>query len=174
MESRRGHWTLWLLAAGSLCLVGCRTPTGSEESSSWFNFSSRRGGQGRSSGGGAQPDGQPRPTAILRRGNFLDRGETVDPGTPASLHRAATDAPRDRLGLARWLVDRENPLVARVTVNRWWAEFFGRGIVGTPEDFGVKGEPPTHPELLDWLAVEFMEHGWSTKHIHRLIALSAT
>lgn len=117
---------------------------------------------------------QPRPTAILRRGNFLDRGEPVDPGTPASLHRAVTDAPRNRLDLARWLVDRENPLVARVTVNRWWAEFFGRGIVGTPEDFGVKGEPPTHPELLDWLAVEFMEHGWSTKHIHRLIALSAT
>jgi mono/diheme cytochrome c family protein len=117
---------------------------------------------------------QPRPTAILRRGNFLDRGETVDPGTPASLHRAATDAPRDRLGLARWLVDRENPLVARVTVNRWWAEFFGRGIVGTPEDFGVKGDLPTHPELLDWLAVEFMEGGWSAKHIHRLIALSAT
>ncbi|MFM8617901.1 MAG: PSD1 and planctomycete cytochrome C domain-containing protein [Opitutaceae bacterium] len=117
---------------------------------------------------------QPRPTAILRRGNFLDRGEAVEPGTPASLHRAATDAPRDRLDLARWLVDRDNPLVARVTVNRWWAEFFGRGIVGTPEDFGVKGEPPTHPELLDWLAVEFMERGWSTKHIHRLIALSAT
>jgi mono/diheme cytochrome c family protein len=117
---------------------------------------------------------QPRTTAILRRGNFLDRGETVEPGTPPSLHRAATDAPRNRLGLARWLVDRDNPLVARVTVNRWWAEFFGRGIVGTPEDFGVKGEPPTHPELLDWLAVEFMEHGWSTKHIHRLIALSAT
>ena len=117
---------------------------------------------------------QPRPTAILRRGNFLDRGEAVEPGTPANLHRTAGDAPRNRLGLARWLVDRDNPLVARVTVNRWWAEFFGRGIVGTPEDFGVKGEPPTHPELLDWLAVEFMERGWSTKHIHRLIALSAT
>jgi hypothetical protein len=64
--------------------------------------------------------------------------------------------------------------VARVTVNRWWAEFFGRGIVATPEDFGVKGELPTHPELLDWLAVEFMESGWSMKHVHRLIALSAT
>ena len=117
---------------------------------------------------------QPRPTAILRRGNFLDRGEAVEPGTPASLHRATTETPRNRLDLARWLVDRENPLVARVTVNRWWAEFFGRGIVGTPEDFGVKGDLPTHPELLDWLAVEFMERGWSTKHIHRLIALSAT
>ncbi|HUR59256.1 MAG TPA: PSD1 and planctomycete cytochrome C domain-containing protein [Opitutaceae bacterium] len=116
---------------------------------------------------------QPRASAIFRRGNFLDRGEAVNPGTPAILHRT-NDAQASRLDLARWIVDRENPLVARVAVNRWWAEFFGRGIVGTPEDFGVKGEPPTHPELLDWLAVEFMERGWSMKHIHRLIALSAT
>jgi hypothetical protein len=79
-----------------------------------------------------------------------------------------------RVELASWLTDRENPLTARVIVNRWWAEFFGRGIVSTLEDFGIKGEPPTHPELLDWLAVEFMEHGWSMKHVHRLIALSGT
>ncbi|MFM1747720.1 MAG: hypothetical protein RLZZ188_1386 [Verrucomicrobiota bacterium] len=117
---------------------------------------------------------QPRPTAVLQRGNFLDRGEPVEPGMPASLHRPETDSPRNRLDLANWLVDRRNPLVARVTVNRWWSELFGRGIVGTPEDFGVKGEPPTHPELLDWLAVEFMEGGWSMKRIHRLITLSAT
>jgi hypothetical protein len=118
----------------------------------------------------------PRATRVLNRGNFLDPGEPVDAGTPAVLHAAPAPAGprRTRLDLARWLVDRENPLVARVTVNRWWAEFFGRGIVNTLEDFGVKGEPPTHPELLDWLAVEFMEHGWSMKHIHRLIVLSAT
>jgi hypothetical protein len=122
---------------------------------------------------------QPRPAAVLQRGNFLEPGERVTPGTPAILHKQVEPAGRmpalpNRLDLARWLVDKENPLVARVTVNRWWAEFFGRGIVSTLEDFGVKGEPPTHPELLDWLAVEFMEHGWSMKHIHKLIALSAT
>ena len=119
---------------------------------------------------------EPRATRVLNRGNFLDPGEPVSAGTPAALHASAPPAgPRGtRLDLARWLVDRENPLVARVTVNRWWAEFFGRGIVSTLEDFGVKGEPPTHPELLDWLAVEFMERGWSMKHIHRLIVLSAT
>lgn len=118
----------------------------------------------------------PRATHVLNRGNFLDPGEPVSAGTPAALHASAPPAgPRGtRLDLARWLVDRENPLVARVTVNRWWAEFFGRGIVNTLEDFGLKGDPPTHPELLDWLAVEFMEQGWSMKHIHRLIALSAT
>jgi hypothetical protein len=117
---------------------------------------------------------EPRPTAILKRGSFLDRGEPVTPGLPEALHPVRGGEVRNRLDLARWLVDPENPLVARVTVNRWWAEIFGRGLVATPEDFGVKGEPPTHPELLDWLAVEFMEHGWSMKHILRLIALSAT
>ena len=123
-----------------------------------------------------------RPTALLNRGSFLDPGEPVQPGTPAVLHpltmasssTAADARPPSRLDLARWLVDAENPLVARVTVNRWWAEFFGRGIVSTLEDFGIKGEAPTHPELLDWLAVEFMERGWSMKHIHKLIVLSAT
>ncbi|MEI6464491.1 MAG: PSD1 and planctomycete cytochrome C domain-containing protein [Verrucomicrobiota bacterium] len=115
-----------------------------------------------------------RPTAVLKRGNFLDQGEAVSAGVPAALHPAPIAPAGNRLDLARWLVDRSNPLVARVTINRWWAEFFGRGIVPTLEDFGVKGESPTHPELLDWLAVEFMDHGWSVKHVHRLIALSAT
>ncbi|MEY2879890.1 MAG: hypothetical protein RLZZ15_2270 [Verrucomicrobiota bacterium] len=137
---------------------------------------------------------EPRMTSVLKRGNFLDPGEGVTPGTPEVLHalpksgsrdalaaepaKNAVGAPRlqqgNRLELARWLVSRENPLVARVTVNRWWQEFFGVGLVRTPEDFGIKGDAPTHPELLDWLAVEFMEGGWSMKHIHRLIALSAT
>ena len=119
-----------------------------------------------------------RPTALLKRGSFLEPGEAVEPGVPAVLHamKAGGDsaAKPSRLDLARWLVDSENPLVARVTVNRWWAEFFGRGIVSTLEDFGLKGEAPTHPELLDWLAVEFTERGWSMKHIHQLIVLSAT
>lgn len=120
---------------------------------------------------------QPRVTHMMNRGSFLDPGEAVSAGTPEvlpPLARADAQRPANRLDLARWLVSPENPLVARVTVNRWWAEFFGRGLVNTPEDFGVKGDAPTHPELLDWLAVEFMEGGWSMKRIHRLIALSAT
>ncbi len=116
---------------------------------------------------------EPRMSTMFKRGVYTDRGEPVQPGTPAILH--ATNAePRTRLDLARWLVSRDNPLVARVTVNRWWAELFGRGLVGTPEDFGIKGEAPTHPELLDWLAVEFMDGGWSMKKVLRTIVTSAT
>ncbi len=125
---------------------------------------------------------EPRESTLFMRGNFRTPGEPVPPLTPAVLHPfrvgQASHGPRGeramRLDLARWLVDRENPLVARVTVNRWWAELFGQGIVTTPEDFGIKGELPTHPELLDWLAVEFMEHGWSMKHVLRTIVTSAT
>ena len=82
--------------------------------------------------------------------------------------------PHNRLTFARWLVDPRNPLVGRVTMNRQWAAFFGRGIVRTAEDFGFTGDPPTHPELLDWLAVEFVSRGWSLKEMHRLIVTSAT
>lgn len=116
---------------------------------------------------------QPRESTMFVRGNFLEKGEPVKPGVPAVLHALPEGEPT-RLMLARWLVSTNNPLVARVTVNRWWAEFFGHGLVTTPEDFGIKGEPPTHPQLLDWLAVEFMQHGWSAKHIHKLIVMSAT
>lgn len=115
----------------------------------------------------------PRPSAIFRRGVYTDRGEPVQPGTPAILPGTKAEQ-RTRLDLARWLVSRDNPLTARTTVNHWWAELFGRGLIGTPEDLGVKGDPPTHPELLDWLAVEFMDHGWSMKHILRLVVTSAT
>ena len=116
----------------------------------------------------------PRETRIFRRGDWKRPGETVTPGTPAALPPMPADAPRNRLGLAQWIVDRGNPLTARVIVNRIWQQYFGTGLVSTPEDLGTRCETPSHPELLDWLAVEFMEHGWSIKHIHRLIVNSAT
>ena len=117
---------------------------------------------------------KPRTTHMLNRGNYLDPGEEVSAGTPETLHPLDESLPANRLGLARWLVSDENPLLTRVTVNRWWSGFFGTGLVSTPEDFGTQGEPPTHPELLDWLAVELMENSWSMKHIHKQIAMSAT
>ncbi len=117
---------------------------------------------------------EPRETRLLKRGNFETPGEVVESGTPRELPSWPADLPRNRLGFARWLVRADNPLVSRVTVNRWWAEFFGRGLHATPEDFGVMSEEPLHRELLDWLAVEFVRSGWSMKHVHRLIVTSAT
>lgn len=116
---------------------------------------------------------QPRESYVFERGDYRNKGHVVSPGTPKILHDIP-DGPPNRLTLARWLVDENNPLTARVTVNRWWAEIFGRGIVSTPEDFGIKGEQPSHPLLLDWLAVEFMDSGWDMKHILRTIVLSST
>ena len=116
----------------------------------------------------------PRMNAIFVRGNFLDKGDPVTPGVPAALHPVRKGLPGNRLGLARWLIDPSNPLVARVTVNRWWAELFGRGIVRTVGDFGTRGEAPTHPALLDWLAVRFVKGGWRMKPILKLIVTSAT
>ena len=115
----------------------------------------------------------PRPAYVFERGDYRQRGADVQPGTPATLHPMPTGPP-NRLTLAKWLVDPANPLVARVTVNRWWAEIFGQGLVTTPEDFGIKGDLPSHPELLDWLSVEFMENNWSMKHVLRTIVLSST
>ncbi|MEQ1861662.1 MAG: PSD1 and planctomycete cytochrome C domain-containing protein [Chthoniobacteraceae bacterium] len=120
-----------------------------------------------------RPPENPRPTFLHNRGEYLQPTERVEPAVLSILH-PLPDGPRDRLALARWLVARENPLTARVTVNRAWAAFFGRGIVNTTDDFGYQGEPPTHPELLDWLAIGFMESGWSRKKLHRLIVTSAT
>ena len=117
---------------------------------------------------------QTRETHVMARGNYLSPKQKVDADVPESLHAWNEDWPRNRLGLAKWLVHPDNPLVARVAVNRWWGQLFGAGIVSTEADFGSQSEPPTHPELLDWLAVEFMESGWSMKHIHKLIALSGT
>ena len=111
---------------------------------------------------------------LLTRGQIGAHGKAVEPGTPAALHTLNPGLPRNRLGLAKWITSPENPLTARVTVNRLWAEVFGRGIVASAEDFGMQGDAPTHPELLDWLAVELVEGGWSIKKIVRLIVTSAT
>jgi hypothetical protein len=116
----------------------------------------------------------PRPTHVLIRGQYNKKGEKVTYGTPAVLPPLPTNAPGNRLGLARWLTDPAHPLTARVTVNRFWQQFFGRGIVRTSEDFGSQGEWPSHPALLDRLAVEFVESGWDVKKLMRLIATSAT
>ncbi|MBX6311400.1 MAG: DUF1553 domain-containing protein, partial [Isosphaeraceae bacterium] len=115
-----------------------------------------------------------RTTHIHRRGEFLKLGDPVEPGVPAVLHPLPEGQPRNRLTLARWLVSEDNPLVGRVIVNRLWQAYFGRGLVATTEDFGTRGERPTHPELLDWLATEFLTRGWSLKAMHRLIVTSAT
>jgi hypothetical protein len=115
-----------------------------------------------------------RPTHVLKRGAYDTPGERVEPGTPDSLLPMDAELPRNRLGLARWLIDRRNPLTSRVVVNRSWQMFFGRGLVVTAEDFGSQGALPTHPELLDWLASWFMDSGWDLKALHRLLVLSAT
>lgn len=121
-----------------------------------------------------RPAENPRPTFIHNRGEFTQPTDKVEPGVLSVLNPLPANATNDRLAFARWLVSRENPLTARVVVNRAWAAFFGRGIVKTTDDFGFQGEVPTHPELLDWLAVEFVKQGWSMKKLHRLIVTSAT
>jgi hypothetical protein len=117
------------------------------------------------------PEG--RQAHILVRGEFLNPGDPVDPAVPRIFPKLPNDTPKDRLALARWLVSRDNPLTARVIVNRIWSAYFGKGIVKTSEDFGTQGDLPTHPELLDWLAVEFMEGGWDLKALHKLIVTSS-
>src|SRR5439155_17257752 len=104
---------------------------------------------------------QPKPAYILKRGAYDAHGEPVSPNTPAVLPPFPPEAPRNRLGLARWLVSPGNPLLARVTVNRAWQMMFGKGLVETSDNFGAQGAVPTHPELLDWLAHDFMSAGWN-------------
>ena len=116
----------------------------------------------------------PPETHILIRGNHRQPGVEVRPGTPAFLNKLAHGSGPTRLSLAKWLVSTDNPLTARVAVNRMWQEFFGRGLVETSDDFGIRGDAPTHPELLDWLATEFMRNGWNLKQIHKLIVNSST
>ena len=117
---------------------------------------------------------EPRPTFVLERGAYDAPTEEVGHGTPEALMAFPDSLSDNRLGLARWLLSPENPLTARVLVNRYWQMFFGRGIVPTPEDFGSQGRLPTHPQLLDWLATTFVESGWDLKALHRLIVTSAT
>jgi len=115
-----------------------------------------------------------RDTFVLVKGIYNKPAEKVSAAVPAILPPFPADAPRNRLGLARWLVSPDNPLTARVTVNRCWQQFFGTGLVKTPEDFGVQGERPSHPDLLDWLATDFVSSGWDVKALHKRIAMSAT
>lgn len=118
---------------------------------------------------------QPRDTRLFIKGDFTRPADAVPPITPAVLHKISSASSRpNRLDLAHWLMAPENPLTARVAVNRIWQQYFGRGLVETENDFGTQGSAPTHPELLDWLAVEFRESGWSLKHMHRLIVTSET
>jgi hypothetical protein len=117
--------------------------------------------------------GEPAMAYVLNRGEYDKRREAVQPATPAALPPMPAELPRNRLGLARWLLRPEQPLTARVTVNRFWQEVFGAGLVRTPGDFGVNGEEPSHTELLDWLAVEFRESGWDVKHLFRLLVTAA-
>ncbi len=115
-----------------------------------------------------------RTTRMLKRGDFLKPERAVSPGVPRFLHQLPADAPGTRLTFARWLADRRSPTTARAIVNRVWQGYFGIGLVGTSEDLGSQCETPSHQQLLDWLAVEFMDHGWSQKWLHRLILTSAT
>jgi mono/diheme cytochrome c family protein len=120
----------------------------------------------------------PRVTNVMIQGDFTRKGAKVGPGVPAALHALQAHGQPSvgfsRLDLAHWLVDPKNPLTARVTMNRFWQHYFGLGIVETENDFGTQGTPPTHPELLDWLASEFIQQKWSMKAMHRLIVTSAT
>ncbi|MBC8289827.1 MAG: DUF1553 domain-containing protein [Planctomycetes bacterium] len=117
--------------------------------------------------------GKPRTTRVLKRGEYdQPQGDPLQPGVPQILGGLPEDAPRNRIGLAKWLTSRENPLVARVLVNRIWQRVFGAGLVRTPEDFGRQGQQPTHPDLLDWLAVEMHDSGWNLKQMLKLMVTS--
>jgi hypothetical protein len=117
---------------------------------------------------------QKRPTYVLERGEYNAHGEEVFPNTPKSILPMSEDLPKDRLGLAQWVISPENPLTARVAVNRFWQNYFGKGLVATSADFGNQGEMPSHPELLDWLALEFVASGWDVKAMQKMILMSAT
>ena len=106
----------------------------------------------------------PRPTYVYNRGSYTEPIYTVEPKVPDILPQMNSDLPKSRLGLSQWLFDKKNPLTARVAVNRYWQMIFGSGLVSTPNDFGVQGQLPTHPELLDWLAVDFSED-WNVKRL---------
>src|SRR5690606_17376560 len=116
-----------------------------------------------------RPDSHPRTTHRMHRGEFLQPKEEVAAAPLSCVAPPLPNCEQDRLAFAQWLVQTDNPLTARVTVNRHWQSLFGRGLVRTTDDFGLQGELPSHPELLDWLAIEFMQGGWSVKDLHRQI-----
>lgn len=115
-----------------------------------------------------------RPTYILKRGNYDAHGDVVEPGTPKSILPFTANYPKNRLGLAEWMFNKSNPLAARVFVNQVWQEFYGKGIVKSSGDFGMQGDLPSHPQLLDWLSVDFMDHGWDIKRLVKQVVMSAT
>src|SRR5690606_28414541 len=117
---------------------------------------------------------EPRPTYILDRGLYSAPTEEVFPGVPTAVLPFDGKYPRNRLGLSQWIFDPENPLTARVFVNRLWQMHFGKGLVESSDDFGSQGNLPTHPELVDWLAIRFRESGWDIKKMHKLMVMSAT
>jgi hypothetical protein len=117
---------------------------------------------------------KPRETHVLVRGDFRNKGDLVTPGVPTSLRQLPDATPANRLALAKWLVASDNPLTSRVTINRFWAMFFGTGLVKTSNNFGVQGEWPSHPHLLDWLATEFMAQHWDIKAMQKMMLMSAT
>ena len=119
------------------------------------------------------PPERHRQTNVMVKGNFLDKGDKVEAGIPSSFHPLPPGAKLDRLGVAQWIVSPDNPLTARVAVNRFWAQLWGTGLVATEEDFGTQGELPSHPELLDWLATEYVRLGWDTKALLKLMVTSA-
>ena len=116
----------------------------------------------------------PRKTYLLNRGAYDARADVVQPDTPSTLSAFPADVPKNRLGLAQWLTADDHPLAARVAVNHYWQMMFGWGLVRSPEDFGSQGRPATHPQLLDWLAVNFMQHDWDVRHLLKQMAMSAT
>ena len=143
--------------------------------SSYKELFEKTGGEVRTPIMQEMPADSQRTTHVFNRGNWLDPGEPVQPGVPGIMHAFDQEIALDRLGLAQWIVDEKNPLTARVTVNRFWSELFGAGLVETIEDFGSQGQAPTHPELLDWLAHTFVhEHHWSVKQMLKTIVMSAT
>jgi mono/diheme cytochrome c family protein len=120
------------------------------------------------------PPNKRRQTYLMVKGNFQNRGDKVEAGVPAAFHPLPKGAPANRLGMAKWLFDANNPLTARVAVNRYWAALFGSGLVETEEDFGTQGDMPSHPQLLDWLATEYVRLAWDTKALLKLLVTSAT
>ena len=120
------------------------------------------------------PSGKGRRTHVQVRGNYKQKAEEVSPGVPSALHALPADKPRNRLTLAHWVMSEKNPLTARVIANRQWEALYGTGLVTTSEEFGSQGEYPSHPELLDWLAIELIESGWNMKKFHKLLVSMST